>query len=394
MKSIRKDSGVSDVVGSALMLGVTVSLVLVASMSIQDAVHEAPGPVDTEYRVEPSADGEALVLLHLGGRAWSTDDLRVFVAARAESAMLVPHGPDSWGPGDRLRVDLPTSLAIGPADHAEVLVHSASTGAMLPPVGLMLPRVVAVGGPAGDATMTLTFVGPDSAFASTSVRLLATVDHPRQMVESVTVDLRSIGQAWSHPMWDDGTHGDAVAYDGVFSADIAIPHTAKEAWHTLQVTARLRDAAALVETIDLFVKTFASDSPHVDTPTIDKAWWTLSKTEGKKLHVQFHAMSDDPIEFTVVELRHRPFQPGQTGIVALNFQCAQDGKVTSSREFSVNHYDPALHSLEYYLLVGWKEDGEVKMGSITPQPPSQYFTLQHTEVSKSVAFNGTGTACG
>jgi len=90
----------------------------------------------------------------------------------------------------------------------------------------------------GTLSLSDPMATPDQIYADGTTRTMLTVKVNYQgSPPSVSVDLSSLGRSSSQAMYDDGTNGDAVAGDGIYSVQTTVKPSTPIAMKALQVTA-------------------------------------------------------------------------------------------------------------------------------------------------------------
>lgn len=239
-----RDAGVADIVGTILLIGVTVSFVALAALQL-GAAQTPPSPV----RLELSATGSGpdLTLLHLAGDAMDKGDLKAIVVADdaiLHEAAIGPAGT-TWAVGDTVVLTLPTEL---PGGSVEVSIVHIQRGELLATATVVTPRAV---GPApADFVVAATLNGTSTAprvRAPAQLLVEAGVSHGegRKLLRHVYANLSEV----DGPLWvalrDDGTRGDATAGDSLWSGLLNIPASAPRGSSAIEIVAvDLRGAEA------------------------------------------------------------------------------------------------------------------------------------------------------
>jgi subtilisin family serine protease len=116
----------------------------------------------------------------------------------------------------------------------------------------------------GSATPAAVFFG-----GSTLLRVeLAPATAPASTGVTMTADLTAIGGAAAQPLYDDGTHGDVTAADGIFSFDATVPMAATAGAYVIPVT--IVDAQARTGAAQIAVRVMDPNMPN-GVPTIAPA---------------------------------------------------------------------------------------------------------------------------
>lgn len=212
----------SDIVGTTLMLGVTVAIVaLVSVQTLGSIADEAPPPpVDVTATAHPGEN--ALTLLHVGGPVLDAHDLRVVVAVGGSvlhDGRLGATGT-TWALGESKSV--PLAVALAPGDTVSVSVVSVAYGETLATTSARIPTPAS---PGATGPLAALSVAPASVAQLQALFLSAAVAHPqgRLAVTSVTADVSALHGPTALPLLDSGTAGDALAADGTFSGYTVVP---------------------------------------------------------------------------------------------------------------------------------------------------------------------------
>ncbi|MFA5861332.1 MAG: type IV pilin N-terminal domain-containing protein [Candidatus Thermoplasmatota archaeon] len=231
-----RDAAVSDIVGTVLLIGVTVALVGAAALQLTQA-----GTPEMAIRLAMTATGNstAITLLHAGGSSLDEGQLNVLVTVNGTRALQTAAGPVGarWSVGNALVIPLSEPLPPGQAevtlvhvDRSEVLATAAiyfrSNAAALTPAGFTLEATLNGG-------VNSTITAPGQVLATVAVT------HPdgRKMVRYVFANTTGVdGPSWA-ALRDDGTHGDAAAADSTWSALLAVPFSSIRGDRTLGFTA-------------------------------------------------------------------------------------------------------------------------------------------------------------
>lgn len=258
----RRDDGVSDIVGTALVLTVTVVLVGAATLAFTSAAPKAEAPPEVAMRASASATDSTVTLDHVGGADLQLDDLEAVVSTSSWSERVPVSGSGAWSLGGSL--DIPLTHTLAPGERIDVLLVSKGHNAVVAESTLQASGSSAVAAAPG---FTITVVqpvagAPPTALAGGTLRVEARIAHPdgRKAIEMVYVDMSSIAGSPSSLLYDDGTHGDVTAGDGSWSAYLQVPPNAPGGAATLPILARDLDGhgATSPPTISINVQAISS----------------------------------------------------------------------------------------------------------------------------------------
>jgi hypothetical protein len=101
-----------------------------------------------------------------------------------------------------------------------------------------------------------TEASPNSIDSQDSSDVLFTVEinDPEKGVESVAIDLSSIGRSSKQRMYDDGTHGDEEAEDGIYSYEATVPPNVDPGEKTVIITVIYNEGESLESEASLLVE--------------------------------------------------------------------------------------------------------------------------------------------
>lgn len=246
-----EDKALSDVVGTMLLLGVTVTIVVAATaayrgFSATGSSEKAPAVLDVGLLAKPN--NATITLVHLGGDSLTRSAIRILVDVnhtRVLSAIMSASGGTTWKVGDRVGITLPTA----PPPTSRVTVHliTVPQGAAIATAEVSLPSIASrVGLSLSGFTITAGFGGASSdavVNTSTTVHLYALVSHPegRKAIRDVIADLSGVAGPTYVPMTDDGTNGDPVAGDGNYSLFFTVPTFVPLGTKTISIAAYSMD---------------------------------------------------------------------------------------------------------------------------------------------------------
>ena len=258
----RRDDGVSDIVGTSLVLAVTVVLVGAATLTFTNAPPRAEAPPGVSVRATASAADGTVTLAHVGGAELQRGDLEAVVSTADWSERVPVPGSGAWSLGQSLSIPLTRPLAGG--ERLDVLLVSRNHNAVVSQSNLEAAGASAPGTLPG---VVLTLVqpapgAPPTALAGGTLRVEVRVAHPdgRKAIDAVYVDMSGIAGSPFALLHDDGTHGDLVAGDGSWSAYLQIPPNAAAGAATLPVHVRDLDghAESAPQTISLTIQAVGS----------------------------------------------------------------------------------------------------------------------------------------
>lgn len=217
------DDGVSDIVGTILLLGVIVALVGATAVHYKSTIVVE----DTPVRLDMSAvgAGSQVEILHLGGDPVDAGVLRAIVTVGQDVRYDGPAGPagTQWEIGTSLTLALSQPLPAAPADI--MLVHG-SRGEVIAAskVGAQVLDL----GPSGAFSITVWLDGSSSPpVVAPPSQVLAEIDAAhafgRKYVRHVFADMSPLqGPVW-FGLRDDGTRGDVMPGDGTWSGVLNVP---------------------------------------------------------------------------------------------------------------------------------------------------------------------------
>lgn len=403
------DAGVSDVVGTMMLLAVavTVAAVVAPTFAIRGEP-DAPAP-RLDFSVEARAGDSEIHLWHLGGDVVEGTDLVVHVLLNGQAWTSASLQAGAWGAGEGRVVALPAALSAG--DRLDVALVHTDAGAQLGERSLRLPPAAPADGTEGNASLEVSFRhGKDYVISNTqdTLYLQARADHPlgRKAIERVWVNLSVVYGASETPLYDDGTHGDVVAGDGTWSTYFLVPYNAPNGTHMLNLTARAIDGSRLLASGTLNVLATLMETPLYDTSVLNKVGWNITKDPSKntirialKMETAAKEVTIDGKQYKMhaVHFHYQPFKPGATEGTATitKNDCSDPAHRYVWADFSISNYDVDLDQLQYFFRVEWKpltSGDPTKYTTIESSSTSQYFTLRASEVSKLVGHAWTSYA--
>ena len=240
-KSPKPDRAVSDLVGTMLLLGVTVTLVGVAAFTVINQPDPSASHTARVDLVPSGAQGRTtLTLMHGGGDPVDLGMLRLVVLVNGTKVFDAAPGPTGqvWRVGDAITVG-PLSAPLPAGARIALTLVDAKHGVTLANADL------ALGLPAPLATanaFSLTPQVPGGVIVvepPAEVLVQAAVSHEagRKFVRYVYADLTPVAGPAFAALHDDGTDGDAVAGDGVFSGDMLVPLNVTSGTKVINITA-------------------------------------------------------------------------------------------------------------------------------------------------------------
>lgn len=222
----RRDGAVSDVLGTTLLLAVTVVLVGASTVAFTAGRGDAPEAPKVELRANATASGASpgfVTIRHAGGSTLQGAPL-VAVVSDSLTSDRVTLGASTFGLGDTL--DIPLSRTLSAGDRLDVLLYSGSNLASSVSVA-----VAGASAPVTTAAFSLDLSAQPASITRTqgsTFPVNVTIDHPagRRAVARVFADTGSLGGPNEVPLYDDGTRGDAVAGDGRWTSYAIVPSAA------------------------------------------------------------------------------------------------------------------------------------------------------------------------
>lgn len=253
---MRGDAAAADMVGTTLMVALTVLLAVGLGALVYANVESTPSSPAAAFRVAAAAGSPVVTVTHAGGEALAMGDLTFAVRvdrADAPAAFDGKTGPgDSWRPGDAVRLRVASPVPAG----AAVSVAVRAPGGLVGTAATVAPGGAAAVALATPTLTDLSFTPTNPpADGATAVNLTVRVETPLGLaaLRSVDADLGAfrLGRV---PLRDDGLRGDAAAADGVFTLLFEVPPWTPRSAHTVVVVARGADggvarATALLDVI-------------------------------------------------------------------------------------------------------------------------------------------------
>lgn len=226
----RDERGISDLLGTMILLGVTVTIVGVAGAQFIRSASQDPEAPSLEARVNAKVGDNFLQLVHLGGAELPANDLRVVVTVNGTAWYTGDLGASAttWRVGGNHTIQpLVGNLPYG--GRIDVTLASKARGAVVANIVTTLPLTEAGTAPlAAGFAVTVRFDGNLSTGNVTPPGyffIYSTVSHPegRKAIRSVTINLTAFNGSATTPLIDDGTSGDILAGDGIYSNSAWVP---------------------------------------------------------------------------------------------------------------------------------------------------------------------------
>lgn len=410
MKRIgRNEDGVSDIVGTIVLVAVTVSLVAATAPTVLEGVTEAaPVPPDLSYGVDAVAGSPTLGLRHLGGDPVLRSDLEVAVVVNGtqELARTQLGGAVPWKLGQFVDVNLSRPLLAG--EWVEVLVASRSAGAAFPPVLTVAtgPSAPSLGGAPAMQVSMLFRDDVDFVLTNTTSTLYlhAKVQHPdgRKAIQRVVANLSSVHGPNEALLHDDGTNGDLVAGDSTYSTYFLVPPHVPKGNLPISVSVRPTEGARIESMSELTVLEklpLDPNAPYWNKTLMPKAGWNIIKnptTNTITLRLKIHTVTDkvtiNGVDYRLknVYLEYRPFKPGDTGVWQGSVNSCTLPVALFTWSGGIQKYDVVADGLSYYLRTEWvAANGATYQSNIEASPPAQYLTLRATDVISNVGTTWT-----
>lgn len=223
----RRDGALSDIVGTALLLGVTVVLVAAATVTFSTGSTRRAATPTTDLRANATTGSPGiLTLVHTGGAAFDASDLEVIVNGDTWSERIPVTSAAEWALGTSLTLPLNRTLSGG--ERLDVLIVSKSLGGAVSSaaVDVVSSSLATLAG----GSFSIFVQEPASAAAVTvpagaTLRVVADVAHPdgRKALLGAYVDMSPLGGSPVAELYDDGSHGDAIGGDLEYTAYLVVP---------------------------------------------------------------------------------------------------------------------------------------------------------------------------
>lgn len=232
-----RDSAVSDVVGTVILLGVTVTLVSVYAVEAYSNAAVKEGPLKLTIGATVSLNGTVVSILHLGGAALPQGSLRIVMSVNGQlwyNAIAAPPGT-IWSVGNSMNVTI-SPLPTGVTASLEV-IHTGRGETIA--TATVRPKASGPPPTPPDFTVTLVNATTPNVTRPGSFLIQVVASHPngRMMIDTISANASSV----DGPLWvafrDEGTQGDVNSSDGVWSAIIAVPLSSPSGLRTLNITA-------------------------------------------------------------------------------------------------------------------------------------------------------------
>lgn len=240
-RTMRNDLANAETMGTILLVGVIAAAVSVAATTTLGSDAEPTSPPELGVVAQTRAGSDVLFLTRTAGENVDLGDLRVLVARNGAPWLDAPAGPAGtpWPLGATIRVDLPEPLERETGSDVTLVwaanPHSAAVAQEIRPEIVVPTQAPARGGLTISPTLdpaTPLVVRPTQNFLAQAL-----VDHEagRKLVLSVTGTLPGLSAATA--LHDDGTAGDAVAGDGIYSGYFTVPVEALPGMYPFVITA-------------------------------------------------------------------------------------------------------------------------------------------------------------
>lgn len=270
----QNERAMSDVVGTSMLLVVTVVAVGAAAVAFSNAGGDRPDTPRVDVLANATASSDAYVTLrHAGGPSIPYDSIQAVISSTSWSGSyrgpVQPQGSGAeFGLGSTAYARV-TGNALAAGDKVDVLLYYGGTGILFGGSSFTVASTNA----SGPGTLTDFLLSAATSAASdlspgSSIAIFADVAHPegRKVVERVVVDASAVGGPIEVPLHDDGTRGDATAGDGRYAGFVQIPIGATAGAKTLAVRAydidgRMSDPAAGQPAILLSILSLPSGAP-------------------------------------------------------------------------------------------------------------------------------------
>ncbi|UCE73405.1 MAG: S8 family serine peptidase [Methanomassiliicoccales archaeon] len=105
---------------------------------------------------------------------------------------------------------------------------------------------------------------------STDVLFTVKVSDPENSVESIEIDLSSIRGSSNQNLYDDGSHGDEIAGDDVYSFEATVPSETSAGEKTITITVFYSEGGTIETTLELYVIFQEGDEAPVEDSSSDE----------------------------------------------------------------------------------------------------------------------------
>lgn len=406
-----RDGGVSDIIGTMILVGVTVTLVAVASIQFGFG---RPPPAEVprlDIRVTARANDSFMTLVHTGGDTFDQGDIRVVAVVGPTSVFDGTLGASGalWKLGDSRQVGpLPSALVAG--DRASLTLVSVSRGATVATTALDVPSTSATtpAPPAGFAVAVGLQGGGTSGSIEppSSLLVTASVLHPqgRRAVVGVEANVTPLADSPAILMRDDGTQGDEIAGDGNFAAFVLVLSGASPGVKDLVVTATDLGGATVTGTGTVTVLAPAESVVVLNSTLVERAAFRVLKFEsGNSDKVTVHVKAKLAAEPVTIDgatwsldkafFDPGAFKPGQDPPIELALLCYDSTsrvKVFGIGNETINSYDMDRNVLSFFINLQWRRTtgSETFDTAISSGAADEQFLFRRTDTAK-VMMDGT-----
>lgn len=231
MRLHRRDDGVSEVLGSVILVVLSVVMLGAFGGVVLTAVNnETPLPPASSFTMEPESAAQSVDVRLVSGSIVTLDDttLRLFVDGADRTSSIAVVDPDTlgeWRPGETLRI----TLAGDPLATGNDLMFIAADDLSGKSIGAAYATVAA---PFSGSVISGNALTPELAFSPASLvtdgtsEAVVTLDVGSTfgllLIEHVEMDLSGVGGGAAVRLYDDGNAPDTLAGDGIFSASFSV----------------------------------------------------------------------------------------------------------------------------------------------------------------------------
>lgn len=407
------DGALSDVLGTMLLLGVTITIIAGLAFNMNhlflSAESEESPTLRADIQVQPG--GKVITILHKGGDEFEVAELKAQVDVNGSAyniSQVQWTDPARFRIGDWMNITLASPLPLSSkvdillvSDAHRMVIgstewHTASSSAPAPTVSLI--------------SMSVFFSNGDNVAVvstSTTLTLFADVEHPegRKFIRSVSMDLRSLNGPAIHSMVDSGTESDPVPGDGIYTASFIVPSFIPLGNYTVWVTATAFNGSSSTSNATVTVALEKSGSTAVDDKVVtDKkvfanASWEIKKAEGGQndlisIHLKLKTANekeDHPTTGKSMYPKHatvyfKTFKPGDSGVAGpINYACFSKSNLTATfswKDVPIANYDKDTKPFEYFFAITYSSDGSQPSTHnyhIYANTENGYFTLRPTD---------------